>query len=170
MIEQAADEGVMQRLGRGRILVSGDDCLVGRKFVEQRFEPGVLETGNVVAECAPEWLDIFGGLGKIVGVVDLRVFQPAHLVDSELPAPVILVDNALHFDEVVLLEGGECILHVVPHVALQLPAAVGKDDRQVEFAVLLGLNLLDRDHKQRGDGLVFLAGAIGDVEFLHQRP
>ena len=53
VVEQPADKRVVQRLGRGRVLVRGDDRLVGHEFLEQRFQPAILEALDEFAQRAP---------------------------------------------------------------------------------------------------------------------
>ena len=159
---------MMQRLGRGRILVRRGDGFVGHEVLEQPLQPGVFEGPDELAQRAPQLIDVLRGLGEIVGVIDFGVSQFAHLVEGELPAAVVLLHHAFDLDEVVLLKRVHRVGHVVPHVGLQLAGAVGQRDRQVGVAVLLGLDLLGGDHEVRGDGLVLVLLAVADVEVFHR--
>ena len=167
VIEQAADKSVVQRLGSGRILVRRYQCFVRNELVEQRLEPGVLETVNVIAEGLPELVDVLGRLREVVRIIDLRLAQLADLVDGHLPAAVVLVQDAFDLDEIVLVKAGDGVADVVPHVGLQLSGAVRKHEGEIEFTVLLRLHLFDGDDEVGGDGLVFQTRAIADIEILH---
>jgi len=118
----------------------------------------------------PELLDVLGGFGDVVGVLDLLLSQPTHLVHGELPAAVVLVDDALHFDEVVLLEGENEFFDVVPHLGFNLAGAIRQNQCQVGLTVFLCLHLLRSHHEAGGDDLVLLLRASGDKELFHEPP
>ncbi len=115
----------------------------------------------------PELVDVLGGLGKIVGEVDLGFTQLAQLVDGELKAVLVLVDETFDLEEVILLEGVENFFDVVPHFGFELAAAVAEREREVRLAGLLGLDLLADDDEGRGNDLVLLSRAVADVEIFH---
>ena len=86
-----------------------------------------------------------GGLGKVVGEVDFGFAQLAQLVDGELKAVLVLVDEAFDLKEIVLLEGVEDFFDVIPHFGFELAAAVAESEREVGLAGFLGLDLLADD-------------------------
>ena len=94
----------------------------------------ILETGNEFRQCPPQFADVFGGLGQIVRKLDFRVAQLAQLVDGQLEAVLILVDQAFDLYEIFLLKSVERIIHVVPHLCFQMAAAVPQRERQVRLA------------------------------------
>ena len=114
-------------------------------------------------------VNVFGGLGKVIREVDFRFAQLAQLVDCELKAVLVLVDEALDLEEVILLERVEDLFDVVPHFGFELAAAVPESERQVGLPGFLGLDLFADDDEARGDDLVFVARAIADVEVFHRR-
>src|SRR5271165_6769868 len=128
----------------------------------------VLESGDVVRESPPEFVNVLGGLGKVVGEVDFGFAQLAQLVDGELEAVFVFVDEALDLEEVILLEGVEDFFDVVPHFGFELAAAIAESEGQVRLASLLGLDLLAHDDEARSDDLVLVARAIADVEVFHR--
>src|SRR5882762_763599 len=71
MIEQAADVGVMQRFGGGSVAIGGSDFRVGHEGFYQRLEVLILERGDKGRQSSPQFVDVFSGLGKVVGEVDL---------------------------------------------------------------------------------------------------
>src|SRR5579862_7894701 len=97
----------MQRLSRGSIAVGGSDFRIGHEGLNEGLEVRVLERGNKGREGLPKFVDVLGSFGKIVREVDLAVPQLAQLVDRELKAVLVFVDEALDFEEVILLEGVE---------------------------------------------------------------
>ena len=167
VIEQTANVGVMQGLGRGSVAVGGRDFRIGHEGLDERLEMRIFERGDKSRQGLPEFVDILGGLGKIVREVDLAVTQLAQLVHSELKAVLVFVDEALDFEEVILLEGVENFFDVVPHFGFELAAAVAERERQIRFPSLLGLDLLSHDDESRGDDLVLLPRAITDIEVFH---
>ena len=67
MIEQAADVGMMQGLGRGSVAVGGGDLRIGHEHLDQRLQVRILEDDDEARQSLPELVDIFRGLGKVVG-------------------------------------------------------------------------------------------------------
>ena len=137
------------------------------KASTERFEMRVLESSDKAGQRLPEFVDVLGGLGKVVGEVDFGFAQLAQLVDGELETLLVFVDEALDFEEVVLLEGVEDLFDVVPHLGFELAAAIAESEREIGLAGLLGLDLLGDDYEAGGDDLVFVAGAVADVEIFH---
>ena len=127
----------------------------------------ILECRHEVGQRLPEFVDILRGLGKVVGEIDFGVAQLAQLVDRELEAVLVFVDQAFDLEEVVLLEGIEDFLDVVPHFGFELAAAIAESECEVRLAGFLGLDLLGDDDESRGDDFVFVPDAIADVEIFH---
>src|ERR1700678_3453520 len=124
VIEQAADVGVMQRLGGGSIPISSSDLRIGHEGLYQRLEMKILKCGDKIGKRLPELVNVSRCLGKIVGEFDLRFAQLSQFVDCELEAALVFVDQALDLEKVILLEDVEHLFHVVPHLGLELAAAV----------------------------------------------
>ena len=167
VVKQAADIGVMQGLGSRSIAVRCRDLRVGHEGLHQSLEMSVLKRRNEVRQRLPEVINIPGGLGKIVREVDFGFAQLAQLVDGELKTVSVLVDQAFDLEEVVLLEGIEHFFHVVPHLGFELPAAVAESKSEIRLTGFLGLDLFADHDKVGSDDLVFVAGAIADVELFH---
>src|ERR1700733_5048639 len=55
----------------------------------------ILKRHDEVGQGLPELVNISSGLGKIVGEFDFRFAQPAQLVDGELEAILVLIDQTL---------------------------------------------------------------------------
>ncbi len=72
VVEQASDVGVVQSLGSGRSAVGLRNLRVGHESFDQGLEVGVLKGGDKSRQGLPELVDIFGGLGKVVGEIDFR--------------------------------------------------------------------------------------------------
>src|SRR5208337_5139075 len=121
----------MEGLGGWSVAVSGGNFRVGHEGLHQRLEMRILDRGDEVAQGLPELVNVFGGLGKIVGEVNLGFTQLAQLVDGELEAVLVLVDQTLDFEEVILLESLEDLLDVVPHFGFDLAAAVPESEGEV---------------------------------------
>jgi hypothetical protein len=71
VVQQAANIGVMQGLGGGSVAVSGGELRVGHEGPYQRLEMRILEGCDEVRQRLPEFVNILGGLGKIVRELDL---------------------------------------------------------------------------------------------------
>src|SRR5208337_2565412 len=127
MVKQAANVGVMQGFRRGSTAIRGGDLRISHKGLEQRLEVSVLKRGDEIPQSLPEFVNVFGGLGKVVGEFNLRFTQLAQLVNGQLKAIFIPVDQSFNLEEVVLLEGAEYVLHVVPHLGVELPATVAEN-------------------------------------------
>ena len=72
-------------------------------------------------------------------------------MDGELEAVLVLVEQAFDLEKVVLFEGVDGILDVVPHLGFDLAAAVAQSERQVRLAGFLGLDLLADDNEAGDD-------------------
>jgi hypothetical protein len=129
---------------------------------------GILERRDKVREGLPEFVNILGGLWKVVGEVDFGVAQFAQLVDRELKAIFIFVNETFDLEEVILLESIEDFFYVVPHFGFELATAVAEREREVRLPGLFGLDLLGDDDEGRGDDLVLLPQAVADVEIFHR--
>src|SRR2546423_1698151 len=70
VIQQSADERVMQRLGGRGIFVRALDLRIAHESLKQRSEVWVGESCDEVADRLPELVNIFRSLGKIVGVLN----------------------------------------------------------------------------------------------------
>ena len=89
-------------------------------------------------------------------------------MDGDLKTVLISVQKPLHLQEIVLLEGVEGVLNVVPHLGFDLAGTVAQSERQIRLARLLGLHLLGYHHEAGCDDLVFLLGTIADEEIFHE--
>jgi hypothetical protein len=128
---------------------------------------GVLESSDETGEGSPEFIDVLGGFRKVVVKFDFGFAKLTELVDGELEALLVLVDEAFDFDEVILLEGFQNFFDVVPHLGLELSAAVAESESDIWLPGLFGLDLLGNDDKAGGDDLVLVTQAVADVEVLH---
>ena len=81
--------------------------------------------------------------------------------DGDLETVLIFIEQAFDFEEVVLLEGVDCVLDVIPHFGVELAGAITENERQIRLSGLLRLNLLGYDHESRSDDFVFVVAAIG---------
>src|SRR5580704_11639705 len=167
VIEKSTNVGVVQGLGGWGVAVGLGNLRVSHEGFHQRFEMGIPKGSDEGRQGLPQLTDILGGLGQVIGEVDLRVAQAAQLVNGDLEAVLIFVEQAFDLEEVVLLEGVDRVLDVVPHLGFDLAGAITQDQRQIGLSGLLRLDLLGDDHKTRGDDLVFVVRAIGQEEFLH---
>ena len=82
-------------------------------------------------------------------------------MNGDLEAVLIFVEQAFDFYEIVLLEGVDCVLDVVPHLGVELAGAITQNKRQIRLSGLLRLDLLGNDHESRSDEFVFVVAAIG---------
>src|SRR5579863_7641319 len=101
----------------------------------------ILERSYESSQSLPKFADVFGGLGKKVRIIDLRITQPAQLVNGDLEAVLVLVEKAFDLEEIILLEGVEGVLNVVPHFGFDLPSAVAQGESEIRFSGLFRLYL-----------------------------
>ena len=161
---------MVQRLRRWRVLVVRGDLRIGHEGLDQRLQIRVLKALDEIAHRTPERVDIFVGLGKVIGKIDFGLFQLAQLVHRQLELVVELVDQTLDLDEIVLLERVEEFVHVVPDLGLDLTGAVGQGERDVEVAGALGLDLFGSHHEAGNNGGILVLGTIADEEIFHRGP
>src|SRR5581483_4762277 len=90
-------------------------------------------------------------------------------MNGELKALLVLVDQAFDLDEVILLEGFEDFLDVVPHFGFELSAAIAESQGDVRLACFFRLDLFCDYDECRGDDFVFVAQTVADEEVLHEK-
>src|SRR5208337_5265721 len=134
VIEQSADVGMMKRLGGGGVAVALGDLGVGHEQFHQRLQLRILERGDKLGQRPPELADVLGGFRQVVGEVDLSFFHAPQLVNGELKAILVLVDESLDLEEVFLLEDVDEFFDVVPHLGFDLAGAIGQGQSQVRLA------------------------------------
>ena len=161
---------MMKGLGRGSIAVALGNLRVRHEQFDQRLQVRILERGHKLRQRSPEFADVLGGLGQVVGEVDIAFFHAPQLVNRELKTILVLVDEPFDLEKVVLLEGEDEFVDVIPHLGFDLAAAIGQDQRQIRLAIFLGLHLLRRHDEAGGDDLVFLLGTLGDEKLFHEPP
>jgi hypothetical protein len=64
---------------------------------------------------------------QIVGEIDFRFFHAAQLVNRKLKSILVFVDEPFNLEKVVLLEGENEFVDVVPHLGFDLAGAIGED-------------------------------------------
>ena len=170
VVEQSADACVVHRLGRGRVAIVAGNLRIGHEQLQQTAQVGLPNGGDELAERLPEFIDILRCFGKVIGEVDLGGVHLADLVNRELPALVVLVDQSLDLDDVVLLEVIGALLDVVPHLGLDGSGAVHQGEVQIRLAALFRLDLFVADDVAGGDHLVFLLCRISNIKLFHQFP
>src|ERR1700693_57179 len=116
----------MQCLGGGSVAIGSRDFRVRHKSTDQCLEMEVLERTDKIRQVLPEFVDISGSFRKIVGEFNFGIAQLTQLMDGELKAVLILVDQDFNLQEIVLLYTREHFFHVVPHLVFQLSAAVAE--------------------------------------------
>src|SRR5208283_3868823 len=131
VIEQPADVGMMKSLGRGGVAVAFGNFRIRHEEFDQRLQVRILEAGDKFRQLPPQFPDILGGFRKVIGEVDLRLFHAPQLVNRELKTILVFVDKPLDLEKVVLLEDVDEFVDVIPHLGLDLTAAIGEDQRQV---------------------------------------
>src|SRR6266700_2217134 len=136
MVQQAADESMVQRLGGRSVFVGMLNLRVGHKHFEECIQMRVTYAVHKSAQSAPENVHILGGARKVVGKVDFGFLHRPHLVQGQLETAVEFVNQAPYFDEVVLLKAIDVFRDVVPHLRVNVAGAVPQRKRQVEFTVL----------------------------------
>jgi hypothetical protein len=82
-------------------------------------------------------------------------------VNRDLKTVLIFIQQAFDLEEVILFEGINRVLDVIPHFGLELAGAITEDQRQIGFSSFLRLNLFRNDYKTRSDDFVFVVTAVG---------
>ncbi len=106
-------------------------------------------------------------VGDEVGGVDLGGGGEAELGEGDLELALILRDLALGFDVAAGGAGLEDFGEVFPHTGFELAGLVGESEGEVLAAGLAVAGADGRDEEEAGDGLVFEAWGVGDVEVFH---
>src|SRR5271165_6306522 len=96
---------------------------------------GILKRGYKFGQRSPEFADVLGGFGEVIGEIDFRLFHAAELVNGELKTILVFVDQPLDLEKVVLLESENEFVDVIPHFGFDLAAAVGENQSQVGIAI-----------------------------------
>src|ERR1051325_3201078 len=91
---------MVERFCSGGVAIGGGNFGIGHEGLDQRLEMRILKSGDEVGEGLPELTDVFGGLGEVVGKFDFRVAQLAQLMDGELEALLVPIDEAFDFQEI----------------------------------------------------------------------
>ena len=128
----------------------------------------VVKCADEPFQIAPKIVDIFLGLGQIIGKIDFRFLHPPEFVDRELKTILVFVDESFDFQEIILLEDVDKFFDVVPHLRFDVTAAVAESERKVRFTSLLGFHLLGNNNKDRRDDLVLLLRTVANKEFFHE--
>src|SRR6266850_1428513 len=168
VVEQSADESMVQRLGGGRDPIALCNFRVGQEQFDQRLQVSILEGSDEVQQSLPEFVDVLGSLGQVIRKIYFRILHAAKFVDGELESILVLVDQAFDLEEVVLLEDVDELLDVVPHLRFDLAGTVTEGKRQIRLTCFLGLHLFRHHYKSGSDDLVFLLRTIADEEFFHE--
>ncbi len=105
MIKQSADVGMMKGLRRRSIAVALGNFRVRHEQFDQRLQVRILERRHKLRQRSPEFTDVLGGLGQVVGEVDIAFFHAPQLVNRELKTILVLVDQPFDLEKVVLFEG-----------------------------------------------------------------
>src|SRR6202142_172294 len=149
VIEQSADISMVQSLGGGSIAVGFGNVGVSHEGFDQRPEMGVLKRSDEGCQGLPEFADVFGGFWQVVREVNLRLSQTAKFVNGDLEPVLIFVEQALDLEEIVLLEGVDGVLDVIPHLGFNLAGTITEGQRKVGFSGLLRFDLFGNNHKTR---------------------
>jgi hypothetical protein len=153
---------------RSRRLVRSRQLGIRHECQQQRLQVTVLHRGDKLAQRSPQLGDVLLRRRQEVGEIDLALFHLADLVDGELDAIVVAVDQAFDFDEVVLIERLDHVRDVVPHLGVELAGSVGKRELQIQLTRLPRTHLLGGDHERRRDGFVLVLGRVLNVEVFHE--
>jgi hypothetical protein len=152
MLEQAAQIGMVNVLGRRRALVAPHGLFVVEEQLQQRAQ---VRVGHLADEL-PEFGQHLGGVaprgGQVVGQIDLLLLEPPQLVNDQLRTVVVDLKAAFDLDEIVALKGADHLGDVVPHLGLDLAGAVAQGHRQVRLAGLLLPEFLGVN-QQRGENV-----------------
>src|SRR5581483_2924433 len=168
VIEQPTDVRVVQGLGRRSGSVRNRHLWIVHEGLNQAFQVWVFEAVNKLRQRAPELVNVFGGFREIICELYFYFVQAPQLVDRQLEAVVVLVDQAFDFDEVVLLEAIDAIGNVVPHLGFDLSGAVRQRESEVGFTGFFRLDLFYSDDKAGNDDLIFVLRRLGDIKVFHR--
>ena len=149
----------MNLLGGGRAAVPHGDLFVVEHGVEQALRCGSAMPATKPRSSRPHLAGVALGGREVVGELHLALVHAPHLVHGELRAVLVDLDQALHLDEIVAVEGVHHLGHVVPHLGVHLAGAVAEAEREVKLAALLLADLLGPHQEAGGDhpvGLEFV--------------
>src|SRR5580698_1266919 len=127
----------MQSLGGGGVAVGLGNLRVSHESLDQSFEMGIAKGSNESRQGLPQLADILGRFGQVIGEIDLGVAQATQFVNRDLEAVLVFVEQAFDLEEVVLLEGVDRVLDVIPHLGFDLTGSITQDERQIGLSSLL---------------------------------
>ena len=105
-----------------------------QKSIQQSSDVFVIERCHHRAEFVPHRVRVLHRGGEKIPEIDLIVSHPAQLVNGELWPVVVELHQPFNFDEVVAFKRLDDLRHVVPHLAVDLTASIGKNKREVRLA------------------------------------
>src|SRR5437899_8371700 len=100
MVQQTANVSMMKTLRGRSATVSSRDFWVGHQRLHQGLQMRILKRADKLTESQPQFIDVLGGLGKIIGEIHLGIAQSAQLVDCKLEPVLILIEQSLDFEKV----------------------------------------------------------------------
>ena len=163
MLDQAAQTGVVDLLAAGARGKRGDLLVLEKRF-SSAFRCGFPIPAMMRAARRTSLPDPARGR-EIIARNRPPLFHPHQLVNGELRAVLINLDQALHPHEVVAIEGVHHLGDVVPHLGVDVAGAVAQDQRQVRLAALLLADVLRLNQEHGRDHLVRLQ--LADVGRFH---
>ena len=107
-------------------------------------------------ELAEHFVAVALGGRQIIGQIDFRFRHRLDLVQRELRPILEDLQQAFDAHEIVALEGVEGFRRVVPHLGVQLAAAVGERQGKIGIARFLLAHVLVRNQERALNSLVGL--------------
>ena len=95
VLDQAAQEGVVNLLGGRRHPVAAGDFRIVQHRLQQALEMRIAHAGDDAAQFAPHLLGIALRRREVIGELDFAFVHPPHLVDGQLRPVVEDLDDAL---------------------------------------------------------------------------
>ncbi len=165
VLQQPAEEGVVDALCRGRATVGLGDRVIPQDRLQQPAQMGIADAADDGAQFILHLQGVTLGSRQEVGKVHFPIVDTLQAVDGELHAVVIQAHLAAHAYEVILAKRVGHFLHVVPHLGVYFAGLVHQHERQVRVACSLLLDVLAL-HEEDPVGLL-ARGQIGDCGSFH---
>src|SRR5215470_490379 len=127
----------------------------------------ILKSRNEVCEGLPKFADVLVCFWKVIREIDFCIGQQTQLVNGDLVAILVLIQESLNLDEIILVEDVDCVFDVVPHLGFDVPTVIAQRERKIRLPGFLRLYLLGNDHEAGDDYFIFVLRTIANKEIFH---
>ena len=168
MLEQAANPGMMQHLGRRRRTKRRPNLRIIQKRQHQPLQVEILEMSHDRAQIRVHLLDRKARNRLKICCVHFCFSGSAHARQRDLPAILVLRDLALHLDVTTRAAGRKYVRKLFPHARFERPGLVAQGQREILAVSSFSFAQHDpRETEEGGNLRVLKTRSVGHVESFH---